>query len=292
MRVLGISQPRFGSAWKAIPVLALAAAVASCGGGAATSTAAKPAQPAPSTSAAGVTVYDQTYAFDPSANTPDASAQYEIVTPTGRHVYVDVVQWGFENRKPTKDDILLVTHGHPDHMGTGVVEGFPGKTVVLKAESIDLPDVKITGVASTHTFGSTPADADNMVFVIDTGGVRIAHFGDIGQSELTAEQKRAIGTPDIMYSQLENEYSMMGPANTVGLDLVKSLQPRIFVPTHIWGDPAMAKAAAEAYPAPVQAAARTMHVDPGALPATTTVLFSGLNADMYAKDLGLAKAPW
>jgi L-ascorbate metabolism protein UlaG (beta-lactamase superfamily) len=280
-------------ALKGLPVVALVAALAACGAaGTSGSGGGAPDPGTPSTSTEGVTVYDQTYAFDPSANTPDASAQYEIVTPTGRHVYLDVVQWGFENRKPTADDILLVTHGHPDHMGMGIVEGFPGTTVVMKAESIKLPDVTVTGVASTHTAGSTPADADNMVYVIDSGGIRIAHFGDIGQSELTADQKAAIGTPDLAISQLENTYSGMDAGSTVGFDLIASLKPRIFIPTHIWGDKEMAKAAADAYPAPVQASKRSIHIDPSTLPSSTTVLFTGLNADLYAKDLGLAKAPW
>jgi hypothetical protein len=80
--------------------------------------------------------------------------------------------------------------------------------------------------------------------------------------------------------------------NTAGLDLVASVKPRIFVPTHIWGDPAMAKAAARAYPDPAKSTKRSIHVDPTNVPARTTVLFSGLNADLYGKRLKLAKADW
>lgn len=271
-----------------VAAAALTLAAAGCGG----ATTGAAGTPTPSEApAAGVTIFDETSVFDPAKSTEDASAQYEIVTPTGRHVYVDVVSFAAAAKQPGPEDVLLITHGHPDHLGNGVMTGFPGQQIVMKASSLVLPDVTVTSTLAAHNAGEAATAGDDTIFVIDTGGVRIAHFGDIGQNALTPEQQAVVGRPDIMFSQLENEVSGMGADSTAGFDLVKQVNPRVFVPTHLWGDKAMAKKAATTWPA-VSTTESSVHLDPGTLPEATTVLFSGLNAREFAKALKLPAATW
>ena len=53
------------------------------------------------------------------------------------------------------------------------------------------------GIASAHTARDyeefKPEGGSNYIFIVDMGGLRIAHFGDIGQEYLTEEQLAALG---------------------------------------------------------------------------------------------------
>jgi L-ascorbate metabolism protein UlaG (beta-lactamase superfamily) len=252
--------------------------------------AAPTASPAasPSLIGSGVTIYDET------SDAPNASAQVELVTPAGRHVYIDVINPSALARKPTSDDILLVTHFDPDHADMAVDDYFPGQKLVAKAGSIALPDVAITGVMAAHGGEDGPAttpDGSEYLFVIDIGGVRIVHFGDLGQTQLTSDQTAVIGKPDVAFSQLNNPYSDMGEGSRLGFDQMNQVGPRIFVPTHLWGSLPTATAATEEWPA-MYSPNPSIHLVPGDLPATTTVLFMGLNAREFATDLELPLAPW
>jgi L-ascorbate metabolism protein UlaG (beta-lactamase superfamily) len=77
-----------------------------------------------------------------------------------------------------------------------------------------------------------PKDGDNYIFIIDMGGLRIVHFGDIGQDALTAGQLEALGQVDVALMQFENAYSMMNTINMKGFKLMDQVKPRIIVQTH------------------------------------------------------------
>ncbi|HEY4724208.1 MAG TPA: MBL fold metallo-hydrolase, partial [Anaerolineae bacterium] len=70
------------------------------------------------------------------------------------------------------------------------------------------------------------------IFIVDMGGLRIAHFGDIGQEALTADQLAALGKVDIAITQFDNSYSAMDVTNKKGFKLMDQIKPRLIVPTH------------------------------------------------------------
>lgn len=243
--------------------------------------------PVPRVEGTGVTIYDET------SGTPDVSAQFELVTEAGRHVYIDTVLTSAFARKPTADDVLLITHFHPDHEDASVIAAFPGKKIVGMARSLVLPDVHITGIPSAHAPGDpeTGDGATNVMFLIEIGGLRLLHMGDLGQEALNPEQQALIGRIDVAFGQLENDYSAMGAGSEKGFNLVKQVDPLVFIPTHLWGDAALAAKAAKTWPAKV-AKARSIHVTVSTLPRATTILFMGYNAEQYAAKLKLPKAAW
>ena len=61
--------------------------------------------------------------------------------------------------------------------------------------------VTITGIAPGHNAGDPLLDkgGTNYINIIDLGGLRIAHFGDIGQVALTASQLKKIEWYDDAY---------------------------------------------------------------------------------------------
>ena len=163
-----------------------------------------------------------------------ASAQVEIITPTGRTIHIDVATLRKLNKEPTPDDILLTTHTHADHLDQSFVAGFSGQQLYVTAGKIELPDVTITSIPSAHNEGDEmkAEGGSNYIYLIETGGLRIAHFGDIGQDALTVEQLATLGEIDLAFTQLSNGYSNMNSSNQKGLNLMKQVKPHLIVPTH------------------------------------------------------------
>ena len=161
------------------------------------------------------------------------NAQFEIVSPEGRHVFFDVVDTSLFSAQPTANDILLTSHGHTDHYSSTFAKSFPGQQINFKEGQIDLPDVKVKVIASAHNADDPLAteNGTNYIIIVDMGGLRIAHFGDIGQDKLTDEQVKALGTVDIAITQFDNSYSTMNITNKKGFNLMDQFKPKLIIPT-------------------------------------------------------------
>jgi L-ascorbate metabolism protein UlaG (beta-lactamase superfamily) len=164
----------------------------------------------------------------------DENSQFELFSPTGRRVLIDVARPDLLTSPATDQDILLTTHSHGDHYIASYVASFPGHKLTIEEGQIQLPDVSIRGIASGHTPTSQmmPKDGDNYIFIVDMCGLRIVHFGDIGQEALTAGQLEALGQVDVALMQFENPYSSMNTFNMKGFKLMDQVKPRIILQTH------------------------------------------------------------
>jgi hypothetical protein len=205
------------------------------------------------------------------------NAQFEIVSPSGIHVYIDVHDPSAISVKGTIKDILLTTHHHPDHINTDMLDEFAGRQLDMKTGTLESGDVKVTGIASAHNAGDPFSDegGTNYIFIIETAGLRIAHFGDIGQDALTKEQLAVLGKIDIAMTQFDNSYSGMNTANRKGLRLMEQLKPRLIIPTHIGED--AVKLLGKSYPA-LYTRGNPVRISKGSLPDRGTVLFLGIIA--------------
>jgi L-ascorbate metabolism protein UlaG (beta-lactamase superfamily) len=245
--------------------------------------------PLPSVTGSGVTIFDET------SGAPDASAQEELVTEAGRHIFIDTVVSTRFSRAPTADDVLLITHLHADHVDSFIIDRFPGHKLIAETGTLVLPDVTVASIPAAHTPGDPTSDpgATDHILVISVGGLRIVHFGDLGEPLLTDDQMAIIGRVDVAFSQLENPYSDMPAGSTMGFDQMTQVDPRIFVPTHMWDDQALAEQAAATWPA-LYTLAPSIHLTPADLPTTTTttMLLMGYNAQLYGEALHLEKASW
>jgi len=202
------------------------------------------------------------------------NAQVELVTPSGRHVYIDIWNTSLLTKQPSVDDVLLTTHMHPDHYDSAFAGSFPGQKIIMAMGNIQLPDVKVTTIASAH-LPTDPISADastDYIFVIETGGLRILHFGDIGQEELTNEQLATIGKVDLAVTQFSNSFSLMDATNRKGFHLMDQVKPRLIIPTH--SDRATMEIAFGLWNA-FYSDSRTVAIRRDALPAGTSILFMG-----------------
>jgi L-ascorbate metabolism protein UlaG (beta-lactamase superfamily) len=125
-------------------------------------------------------------------------------------------------------DLLLVTHEHIDHNG---VESIGGDPTILRstAGKLESPIGGVTAVASEHDEAAGTERGPNTIFVFELDGLRVAHFGDFGQSALRDEQAASIGRVDLLILPV-------GGGPTIGADgaaaIIERLQPRWVVPMH------------------------------------------------------------
>ena len=130
---------------------------------------------------------------------------------------------------------MLTTHTHWDHYNAEFQAAFPGEQLFVQAGSLEAPGLNIQGIASAHNAGDRlkPEGGTNTIYLIDLGEIRMAHFGDIGQNELTEDQLTVLGNIDIAITQINNPYSEVNAENRKGIYLMEQLQPRLVIPTHV-----------------------------------------------------------
>lgn len=138
------------------------------------------------------------------------------------------MQFDYPPIKAEDVDLLLVTHEHADHNGVKAVGGDP---VVLRSTAgrLESPLGEVLAIASEHDEEAGTARGPNTIFVFTLDGVRVAHFGDFGQSELRPEQRAVLGGVDLVFLPV-------GGGPTIGAAqaaaIARDLSPRWVVPMH------------------------------------------------------------
>jgi len=137
------------------------------------------------------------------------------------------ITWGYPAIEGATADVLLVTHDHGDHNAVDVVGGDPA--VFRSAGTHESPLGQIVGVASEHDDVAGTQRGANTIFRFELDGLSYAHFGDFGQAALRPEQKKALGTVDVLLLPV-------GDGPTIGgeraAQVVRELRPRLVVPHH------------------------------------------------------------
>jgi L-ascorbate metabolism protein UlaG (beta-lactamase superfamily) len=124
--------------------------------------------------------------------------------------------------------LLLVTHEHPDHNGVEAIDGDPA-VVRSTAGRLESPVGEVIAIASEHDAEAGTLRGPTTIFVFELEGLRVAHFGDFGQSELRAEQAALLDDLDLLFIPV-------GGSATIDADqaaeIVGQLRPRWVVPMH------------------------------------------------------------
>jgi L-ascorbate metabolism protein UlaG (beta-lactamase superfamily) len=137
-------------------------------------------------------------------------------------------------------DAVTISHEHPDHNNVALLQGKPRVLRGLTADKkgwvkID-EKVKDITVRSVGVYHDGKRGADNglsTVFIFETGGVRIAHLGDLGHP-LTDQQISAIGSVDVVLVPVGGGTTVDAQEAT---HVVDQIRPRLSViPMHFKTD--------------------------------------------------------
>jgi L-ascorbate metabolism protein UlaG (beta-lactamase superfamily) len=152
------------------------------------------------------------FAFD------DSTGRKFLIDPFDETVGYDIV-W-------VEPSVVMVTHDHFDH--NYVRHGVPYE--IMKSTGVHTRDgIEITGVAGFHDNEEGRRHGPTNFYVWEMGGIRFAHLGDVGQTELTAEQKEALKGVDVLFLPVGGKTTLDGAGAAA---LAQVLKPRIVVPMH------------------------------------------------------------
>jgi len=164
-----------------------------------------------------------------------------FISPGGVTVLVDPFDESIGYTLPAVEpDVVVVTHNHYDHANTDGVRGSPkvlrGLTPQGEWAEVDetAGDVRIRTVGTWHDEVQGAKRGRNALVVLEMGGVRLVHCGDLGHV-LTDEQVRAVGPVDVLLIPAGGVYTLE-PAEA--RQVVAQLGPRrLVVPIHFQTEP-------------------------------------------------------
>lgn len=116
-------------------------------------------------------------------------------------------------------DCVLCSHGHHDHNAAENVKLRPGR----------VSPFAVTDLPTFHDDRGGALRGKNTVRILEAGGLRLAHFGDLGDPDLTPEQEAALQNLDAALIPVGGFFTI-GPREAA--DLVRRLRPRVVIPMH------------------------------------------------------------
>jgi L-ascorbate metabolism protein UlaG (beta-lactamase superfamily) len=165
-----------------------------------------------------------------SSFTPTNS--FIIISSKGTIIVADPTSMPTPEELDLNPDVVTISHTHSDHTDANFIGSLNCKKSIATVEKFNIKDCHIYSIASSHRGSNINMDSpNNVIYVFEVDGIRIAHMGDIGQDHLTIKQIEDLGNIDIAFMQFSNPFSGM-LASEKGFTLIEELKPQIIIPTH------------------------------------------------------------
>lgn len=159
-----------------------------------------------------------------------AHASFVVESPAGTRVVLDPFnsdRWlGYAFPRGLEADAVLVSHPHYDHDASYY---FPLAPAFRRPGRYQVGDVAIEGHAGRHAgpYGQDFGQV-NTVWVVDTGGLRVAHLGDNGP--LGDAMLSSLGRVDVLLAPMDAQDHILGRE---AMDALRQrLRPRLIVAMH------------------------------------------------------------
>jgi len=120
-------------------------------------------------------------------------------------------------------DIVTVTHQHPDHNYT---QDFQGAKIIDDEGDFLVGGVKIKGIPSYHDDKKGTLRGKNIIFIIETEGIRLVHFGDLGTKDIDL---KTLGHIDIAFIPVGGTFTLDAKQAS---EVVDEIKPKITIPMH------------------------------------------------------------
>ena len=124
---------------------------------------------------------------------------------------------GFRDIEETAG-LVLCSHGHGDH----------GYKEAVTLNNTGAPDFKVTTIDTFHDDVQGAKRGPNVIHIMESEGVRIVHFGDLGCT-LTQEQIDILSGADVVLIPIGGFYTIDAKEAKAVLDAIK---PKIAIPMH------------------------------------------------------------
>ena len=128
-------------------------------------------------------------------------------------------------------DVVLSTHDHFDHNHFDSLAGDP--VILREPGAQEIGGARITGVHSFHDPERGALRGENIIYLIEASGMRIAHLGDLGHMPETAEQKAVLSNLDLMLIPIGGVFTIDTPQ---AVNLIGEYNPRAAIAMHYKND--------------------------------------------------------
>ena len=123
-------------------------------------------------------------------------------------------------------DIVTTSHGHGDH---NYVESIQGRPTVLNRTGLFIfDDLCIRGVKSFHDDANGAKRGENIIYIFESDGLKLAHLGDLGH-EPNMAQYAALEGADVLMIPIGGYYTI---DTDTALKIIDHVKPRIAIPMH------------------------------------------------------------
>ena len=208
-----------------------------------------------------------------------AHSAFRLTTNAGLRIVIDPWRnpdrgrWFVREFPLTEADLAIVTHDHFDHDAVDRVTGLP--TILRHAGRFEMADLRVTGFADWHVPGHSSAGLRNVMFVLESDGLRFCHLGD-NRWPPPGEIVDAIGNVDVLIVPVDDSCHLLDFDEVDGF--IEQFSPSITIPVHYFIPGVTAPESTLELPdnwlarqSNVQRTSQTVQLDPATLPASPEV---------------------
>lgn len=158
-------------------------------------------------------------------------ASFRIKSKTGTVVtdpFDSTVGFSFPS---TSADIVTVSHFHSDHNNTKAISGTTRRVnpfVIDEPGEYEIEGVSVFGYKTFHDDKSGAERGENIVYVIQSEGIRVVHLGDLGH-KLSEKMVETLDGVDVLMIPVGGVYTMDAK---LALETIETISPSIAIPMH------------------------------------------------------------